>query len=1121
MRDEKTDGKQNVVLRAGGVDSCRVALADCRKLLKAAAEALIAPSPSDNLRQTSLPLGESLGTLEGMEETLNGLLIDPPEDHFNDSVRLVLGLMHSTLAKLQDAMGGDSSDLSQYHRACVWFDAVPPTSLAADEDASRQYIQALEKVGKHPEALKFLGTAVSLGKLSMSFYVEFARALDRPEDTDFRTKIWVAALNKASDSKASDSAKDLRELADALEWAGQSELAVEALWTATERYADRRDWKSALEVCEHALRIRPEHPQINAVRACLLVEVGRLSEAILELRRAQADLSDPAVRVFLAKALMLSGAAEQALIPISEVLSIDARNVEAICIRAGAFNRMANWLPALQSAESALSQQSSMRHEAMLQKAIALHGLGQFEASLDAVEEVLEQQPQNRLASILQFDLRLKLYPKSALSDAAAHVPDMISKFLELGPECVLVAKPLLQVLRRLEQWDQIIRIIDRLREVEGDSQDLITEKCSALRRLGRQDEALLELSRMPPSSHAEPRFVHLKSALLCDAGDFSGALELLLPITSTIEPLTPQILPLMTLRGWADQNCSGKDYEIDGERVYRQILDFAPEDLWSRKGLANALLRLGEKEEAFEHYGKVITAAENMKAHQQLDPYDSILAGWCYYSTDRFKRAAEFYEAGLAAAEIGIAAEFDYALVLLADSSFSAARFQYERSISDTRGKNALRRCGLLYVALLDLRNAFSHLASVRESIEAYEFRELLRNTLQETIQSLSPDWDHLVKRMMTFLESDELEAASAQATVTPARALGIKFTDWNRPCAILSLVLGPQEQDSSFHPLLRASLWPAKEHSGSDPKKVFWISQSMLNGVGLDAPNDFAEELRWEAVQSPGGSWAAITTHELAQDLSDKAAKLFIDKSIALLTEYYADNDEQKLSAAASTAEYALAASCGNAVMYQALVSYGAAGGDCSEEGLRCIRCGIPADLLAHTASLEEHIEDFKELIRYQARIIQDEAEQKQVVDPPKSKSPSNDRIEYILSRARTISQIMELDEQDRSAAQAATEMQLLVQLTQEREPCYEALGDKLTSEGTFYLEDDESVLIMSREPAFYCSSVMRSLGKRRMIDSVQFTLAAKRQSSLPGLIAELNREQSLQVRILWNRK
>jgi tetratricopeptide (TPR) repeat protein len=1094
-----------------GPDSVAAAtLAECRRQLRNVEQALT-PDPLRERSQSVVAHGTIsytplLARLEDTARTLRELISGLGGSASDYPARMVLGTTHSMMGRLLATIGESASAAEHYTLAGEYFEKVPHMMTAGDEDAARHYVQALENIGRRKDAVDLLVVASSLGVLSLSFYLEYASVLNRSGDAEDAGRLLLAAGRRADGNP-----EHLYRLGDAAQSDGQLGIAREAFWDAADLFGEVLDWRKALEACRRALDIDPRHKELLAQRGSLLVKLGRYAEALPYVRQAEDVSVDPSIRLDLARAYLWSGEIDRALASIREareVLCGTSDDAAALCLEAKAYNQNEEWVKALGSAEEALLRQPGIS-AALVERAIAANALQQHEAAWECVEEALSKTPEDVLASIVRFDLQLTL--SRDLDDPAAQLKGLLARALELGAGLVFVARPLLRVLRRMGQWEEFLGIIDRLVETGIASDDLFLKRVSALRQLGRQDEAMRELDRVSYAGHTAEFFL-FKSALLCDVGDFEGALALLVPATTPLETASHLIV---TLRGWADQNCTDDFCAVDGERVYRRALELKPEDDWSRKGLANALMRLGKKEEAFQDYDAVINVALEKRAKRTLDPYDSCLAGWCFYCTNRFKEAADFYESGLAAVQIGVAAQFDYALVLLADGSLRAARFQYEKSIRDAKTKNLLRQCGLLYVALFDLRIALVNHAGILRYPETYEFRRRLREALQETLEKLPVEWGYLAQRFTGYMQADEVEAGSQRANWVAPRILGVTVEDLRRPCAVLSPVFREPDDSRSFFPLPASVTDPPDGPPAST--SILLISAEMLSAMGLESPWTLEAQLAWSELEA-ARFWVAVTTSENATRALDHCAELLIGRSVALLTQYFQTGKkvDERRSAAAQAARFALAATSKQRLVDRAILALGAADSDVSDDTLKPIP-GTSSSFV-DPEDLKKRIREFKELVELRA-CAELGAPQNPESSVPKSE---NSYIQRILKRAYDVAQIADRNEQYRAALQAATEMQILVPLTEDLKLLQEKLADDLRTQDTFYLENDQSVLLMSCEPPFYASSVLVALSGRPGVYSMGFMRAADRISRSPaGFDEAIHREQSLQTRTLWNRR
>ena len=643
----------------------------------------------------------------------------------------------------------------------------------------------------------------------------------------------------------------------------------------------------------------------------------------------------------------------------------------------------------------------------------------------------------------------------------------------------------LLRALRILQQWPEVLAVLDDLlkelakepvtAEAISHRNQRLLQRVDALRYLGRQEDALRAIELIP-TDRGNVEQIRLNAALRCDIGDFPGALECLVPATSPLPTSTERLL--LVLRGWAHQNCLDGNHALDAEKVYRRVLALKPDDWWSRKGLANALRRQGQsrRDEADRCYGEVIAYAEQKKAENELNPYDSCLAGWCLYCTGRFKEGADFYAAGLSAIGVGAAAQFDYGLILLSDSRFSAAKDQFERSIQELETKNSLRRCGLLYVALFDLRDALQANDRVAQAQETYLIQAALVKAMEETLLVFPPGWEHLAERMDRFIglarqDADSIEARIAAMLVrgledvdwSSFHLVGFSNSDWALPCAVLTPIVSHKKLPERFFSITESGSLIAAPEEGmlsgenleniivripshqqvSASSSILWVSDEMLDVLGPRTLATLAEPCGWVRIASPVSSLAATTTREIAERVRTQWAEQLVEKSLELLAEHFRMPGETKHAEAERATRFALAAA-------------------------------------SNPAAMKKRINEFKSLLQLQSSIFAPEpASQEKDKTAPKWQ-PSTEFIREVFDRVNHISQIEDKVEQYKSAVQTSREMKLLVPLTENLKPVREKLAEELEGQDKFYLSDDDSILVISREPAFYTSSVLLSLSQ-----------------------------------------
>lgn len=750
-------------------------------------------------------------------------------------------------------------------------------------------------------------------------------------------------------------------------------------------------------------------------------------------------------------------------------------------------------------------------HFAEISDLIAANRLEDAVNATGSALESLGDAPRSRAELLLLRGQALFLLGRTAEAE-----PSLLQA-AEFAPEINGNLDFLLIALWHFQRLDQLILVADVLLARSPGDLRALAAKAHALRQAGRQDEALRAIRGMEVSVE-HPDLLAVKAALLCDIGDFARALELLVPATTPVESANPELL---SLRGWADQNSAGKSFAEDGERVYRAASLQEPDDLWYRKGLGNALRRLGRTEEANREYEVVIAAATKLKEDDALDPYTSCLAGWCYYCSGRPKDGARFYAAGLAAKGIGPAAQFDYALILLADGRQGNAVKEYATGIQEARSRNVLRRCGILYIALYDLRNLIAEDTGFAALPETAQIRKGLREALLEVVDAFEPDWKALADRTRAYVRIDEQESAEQVSLGAESwsrlRVVGFSAAPAGAHSGLLLPVLGDEDGSGRFQLMLESGpalgseidseqlrqqvaagtlVWLARTCRASAASRVLWVSERFLEMSGVSFSDPAEERLAWQEVSKPVPSFAALTTRQMGERLLDDWARILIERAAAALRDSFNAEPERTLAAAASSSGMALEAARTETAIYQAALLLGATGGARSEHDLRTARPDLP-EIVSHDGSgLWKRVEEFKELARLRAGGAPRAGSQPdpQLPVPLQSAHPVAARI---LARAYHIAQVPDLVQQDRLAALAAAEIQLLAPLDSALKMAQQHLTESLTYFMVFYLETEESILAIGREPAFYTASVLRPLS-RPAVDSFAFRAAAERLRS-----------------------
>ena len=164
------------------------------------------------------------------------------------------------------------------------------------------------------------------------------------------------------------------------------------------------------------------------------------------------------------------------------------------------------------------------------------------------------------------------------------------------------------------------------------------------------------------------------------------------------------QSATIYAARGWAFQYL-GPLHAEETRSSYAAGLAIDPEDIWCLKGLGNALSLLGDPSAA-DHYRRAIELGTARAAKERKVETLSNLA-WCHYELGEYDEAVRLCMEVLSRDADLLDAQFDLALVLMCSDRHTLALQEYRRGVSQAEARSALRRRGLLHVAIDDLNFA------------------------------------------------------------------------------------------------------------------------------------------------------------------------------------------------------------------------------------------------------------------------------------------------------------------------------------------------------------------------------------------------------------------------------
>ena len=1044
-----------------------------------------------------------------------------------------LGAIHAHLAEAQRRVGRLDHAQSECTQACQHFGTIDRSDWRTLSQFVETYVAALEQSGAGDMAAAFL---LDERKVNTSETVFIDTAHHRQVAGDVASTL---ALLLESASRHHPAAKTWAVLEGLIDQQGARAALAEAVcrpeWKTSE--ANR---KRFLQSVGTRLAGTDDDPDLRIIRGVLLAAGDDGPGAVADLSAAfAARPGDRTVGLTLASLLLRLGRGREARDLLGGLGAATSDDETARLLLAEALGRSDDWLAAVAILDDLLARRPDSP-VVLSRKALGLARLGRHEEALRLVGDALARDGAQPDAWRLKTSI---LIEQGRLDDAGEALANALKAGLEdgrLGALFLRKAKAHLD-LGEIERADEALGIARKLapRAAPSDhgllsevfsglgrcepalkaaedglagspgAPDLLIVKARALRQLGRQTEALriiVEVARR----HQSLPLLRLHALLLCDIGDFTGALTLLQSVTERVDEADHMLLGI---RGWAHQNLEGSDHGIEGERVYRAALRQRPGELWYRKGLANALRRIpGRLPEALAEYGRVIAEVEKRRDTNALTPHLQCVAAWSFCQRGDPETAADWYTAALSARRMGIAVQFDYALVLAAGGHGGAALDEYRRTIDEVQDKDVLRRCGLICVALGDIRAAASQgVIGTAQSTSTAEIRKALRGALLAAADQVPADFDSLPATLRAFVARDEASPGPETDAPDWSRLDVVGFhrpdreddLDLLRPVLVLReaadvhyilredrpepLVVDRLQEQVATGEVIRL---PVCERSSADTRVLF-VAETVLEAIDLGDLNVREQGLAWQWVAQPVRGAACITSahhgEAVLRTLTEKVAEVAITRVVDRPGDPgAADPDILRL------ARLALRATTDEQVAYKALLAYGIAHGDPAPmvESLGQ-RLGSRWDLNGEQA--RSAVEDFRELLTLRTRRAAERPAAQ--VGSLRPSGPTDALTKQLLERARRIGAIQDPEEQFREALRAATEVEALVPEMEAFEAVRRELTTRLESQASFYLETADSVLLLACDPAFYSSSTVLALTRRPAVNSFAFVKAASR--------------------------
>jgi tetratricopeptide (TPR) repeat protein len=252
-------------------------------------------------------------------------------------------------------------------------------------------------------------------------------------------------------------------------------------------------------------------------------------------------------------------------------------------------------------------------------------------------------------------------------------------------------------------------------------------------------EQMLAILDRALEQNRRNAVLLRIKGRILCEVGDFESAADLLKQATER----NPEDRDNFHLLGWALENL-GRERAEDAKQAYEAALARNPPplaELWSRKGLADALRLAGDMSGARKQYSEVLQEVE--RHEEPADPDILWFLGWCHYQLENYDEAARLYVDALSlSSDMSemIPTQFDLGLALLCGKRYDPGLQEYQWGLQLTSKRSPMRQRGLLRVALIDFAQAMEKSPALRNQTEVFKVEAALNDAYNKALQSLAP---------------------------------------------------------------------------------------------------------------------------------------------------------------------------------------------------------------------------------------------------------------------------------------------------------------------------------------------------------------------------------------------
>ena len=279
--------------------------------------------------------------------------------------------------------------------------------------------------------------------------------------------------------------------------------------------------------------------------------------------------------------------------------------------------------------------------------------------------------------------------------------------------------------------------------------------KAIALFELDRYPEALQVLDQALKLANSDYTFIFgLQAEIFCDIAEYEKAVEVL---DKAIQR-DPKYDRLFELKGWA---LSHLKRIKEAQQAYNSAHKLNLSDLWLKKGIAETYYLLNKPEDSKHLYEEIIKEAETRTEEFYFD-----LLGWCYYRLGKFTTSAKFFIQALSILRvedtIRFSTQFDLSLAFMCSKRYELGLQEYKKGVENINDnynddKYAPRRCGFLFVALSDFKDALKNNPELEKVKQSKEVLDLLEKAFDEANKSKREILSNLIKEQEVYALSDK----------------------------------------------------------------------------------------------------------------------------------------------------------------------------------------------------------------------------------------------------------------------------------------------------------------------------------------------------------------------------